>query len=129
LEACAPSERHDQVPRLQNQSELPALYNLGDAMVLRSMFKTWGPVVNEAMNAGKAIVASDRAGCASDLVRDRENGFVFRAGDVAELARAVREVAASAERCAAMGCNSLEVISHWSFGEDVQGLRAALASI
>jgi glycosyltransferase involved in cell wall biosynthesis len=110
----------------KNQSELPAYYDLCDVFVMPSRIEPWGLVVNEAMNAGKAIVASDRVGCVPDLVRDGENGYVFRAGDLTDLTRSLREVLADPKRCAAMGRRSLEIISRWSFEEDVRGLRAAL---
>jgi glycosyltransferase involved in cell wall biosynthesis len=110
----------------KNQREIPAFYDLCDAFVMPSLFEPWGLVVNEAMNAGKAIIISDHAGCAPDLVRDGVNGFVFRAGHTADLARAMRDTLDNRSRCAEMGRQSLEIINRWSFEEDVQGLRAAL---
>lgn len=112
----------------RNQTEMPAFYDLCDVFVMPSTIEPWGLVVNEAMNAGKAIIVSDRVGCAPDLVRDGENGFIFKAGDVADLARVLCEMLACPDRCAAMGRCSLEIINRWSFEEDVQGLRAALAA-
>lgn len=112
----------------KNQSEIPAFFELCDVFVMSSMIEPWGLVVNEAMNAGKAIIASDRVGCAPDLVRDGENGVIFKAGNIADLARALRDILAEPQRCAEMGRRSLEIINRWSFEEDVQGLRAALGS-
>ena len=37
-------------------------------------------------DAGKAIIVTDKVGCAPDLVHDWENGFVVPAGDVVCLA-------------------------------------------
>ncbi|HZO80965.1 MAG TPA: glycosyltransferase family 4 protein [Candidatus Binataceae bacterium] len=110
----------------KNQTEMPALYELSDVCVVPSLVEPWGLVVNEAMNAGKAIVASDRVGCAPDLVHDGVNGFIFKAGDRADLTRRLEEALADPHRCAAMGQRSLEIIGRWSFEEDVQGLRTAL---
>jgi glycosyltransferase involved in cell wall biosynthesis len=110
----------------KNQTEMPAFYDLCDVFVMPSAIEPWGLVVNEAMNAGKAIVASDRVGCSRDLVRDGVNGFVFKAGEPDDLARALRDALADRQRCAEMGRRSLEIINRWSFEEDVQGLRAAL---
>ncbi len=110
----------------KNQTEMPAFYDLCDVFVMPSTIEPWGLVVNEAMNAGKAIIASDRVGCAADLVRDGENGFIFEAGDIAGLARALRNILGSTQRRAAMGRKSLDIVNRWSFEEDVQGLRAAL---
>ena len=110
----------------KNQSAMPAFYDLCDVIVMPSMVEPWGLVVNEAMNAAKTIIVSDHAGCAPDLVSDNVNGFVFRAGEPADLARALRDALDDQWRCAEMGRRSLEIINRWSFEEDVQGLRAAL---
>ena len=59
----------------RNQSELPRFYDLCDVFVLPSIHEPWGLVVNEAMNAGKAIVVSDQVGCQPDLVENGENGL------------------------------------------------------
>ena len=58
-------------------------------LVLPSVFEPWGLVINEAMNAGRAVVVSDQVGCGPDLVRSGENGYVFPAGDIAGLRQAL----------------------------------------
>ena len=40
----------------------------------------WGTVVNEAMNSGCCCIANARAGATPFLIRDRENGMVYRDG-------------------------------------------------
>jgi glycosyltransferase involved in cell wall biosynthesis len=79
------------------------------------------------MNAGKPIIASSRVGCAPDLVRHGENGFIFEAGSPADLAHALSAALSNSERCLEMGRRSLQIINRWSFEEDVAGLRAALS--
>ena len=111
----------------KNQTEVAAFYDLCDVFVMPSATEPWGLAVNEAMNAGRAMVVSDHVGCGPDLVRNGDNGFVFKAGNVADLSRVLREALASPERLAEMGHKSLEIIDRWSFEEDVAGLRAALA--
>ncbi len=110
----------------RNQSELSAFYDLCDLFVIPSMAEPWGLVVNEVMNAGKAVIASDQVGCAPDLVRDGYNGAVFRAGDVTDLHRVLKMALADRERLALMGQRSLEIINRLSFEEDVLGLRMAI---
>jgi glycosyltransferase involved in cell wall biosynthesis len=110
----------------KNQSELPAYYDLCDVFVMPTVFEPWGLVINEVMNAGRAIIASDQVGCAPDLVRDGYNGFVYRAGSVADLHRVLRTALADPVRLTEMGRRSLDIINCWSFEEDVRGLRAAL---
>jgi len=128
LEANAAATRWNSIRFLgfKNQSAMPAFYDLCDVFVMPSIVEPWGLVVNEAMNAGKAIIVSDRAGCAPDLVGNGVNGFAFKAGHPTDLARALRDGLDDRWRCAEMGRRSLEIINRWSFEEDVQGLRAAL---
>jgi glycosyltransferase involved in cell wall biosynthesis len=112
----------------RNQTELPGFYASAALFVLPSRREPWGLVINEAMNAGCAILASDRVGAARDLVRDGVNGLVFPAGSVRALAEALERLFADPQRLAEMGRQSLSIIEGWSFEEDVSGLRAALAA-
>ena len=113
----------------QSQSDLPRCYDLCDAFVLPSVQESWGLVVNEVMCAGRAVVVSDRVGAGADLVRRGQNGAVFRTDDVDDLTRVLREMLTDPQHLAAMGRHSLEIIEHWSFAEDVAGLRRALTTV
>jgi glycosyltransferase involved in cell wall biosynthesis len=112
----------------KNQSELPAFYDLCDVFVMPTVYEPWGLVVNEVMNAGRAVVVSNEVGCSADLVENGVNGLVFHARDVPDLSRALSEILVDPIRLAQMGTRSLERINQWSFEEDVEGLRAALIS-
>jgi glycosyltransferase involved in cell wall biosynthesis len=112
----------------RNQSELPALYDLADVFVIPSTYEPFGLVVNEVMNAGKPVIASDRVGCWSDLVRPGVNGAVFPAGDAAALAAALRPFLTDPALRERAGQASLQIIHRWSFAEDLLGLQSALAS-
>jgi glycosyltransferase involved in cell wall biosynthesis len=131
LEACAASLSLSSVRFIgfKNQSELPAFYDLCDVFVMPTVYEPWGLVVNEVMNAGRAVLISDEVGCAPDLVENGVNGLVFHARDVTDLSRALSEILTDPVRLAQMGAKSLERINHWSFEEDVQGLRAALRAV
>lgn len=113
----------------KNQSELPAFYDLCDVLVLPSVSETWGLVVNEVMNAGRAVIVSDRVGCGPDLVRNGENGYIFPAGEVGALTAALEKVLADPENCRRMGERSRALISQWDFSEDLAGLRQALGAV
>ncbi len=112
----------------RNQTELPAFYAMTDLLILPSHREPWGLVINEAMNAGCAILASDWVGAARDLVRDGVNGAVFPAGSVRALAEALQRLFADPGRLAEMGRQSLALIERWSFAEDIAGLKAALTA-
>jgi len=110
----------------KNQSELPAIYELCDVFVIPSTYEPFGLVVNEVMNAGKPVIASDRVGCWPDLVRPGVNGAVFPAGDARALAEVLRPFLLDASLRESAGRASLEIINRWSFEEDLAGIQAAL---
>ena len=113
----------------RNQSELPRFFDLATVFVLPSRHEPWGLIVNEVMNAGRAVMVSDDVGCQPDLVEDGVEGCVFPAGDVAALTDALRRVLATPETAAAMGQRGLAKIQTWDFEEDVRGLRRAIAQV
>ena len=87
----------------KNQSELPCYYYLCSVFVLPSFHEPWGIVINEAMNAGRAVIASDQVGSAYDLISNGKNGFIYKAGDIQELSSALTKVLFDATHCEKMG--------------------------
>lgn len=112
----------------RNQGELPQFFELSTVFVLPARHEPWGLVVNEAMAAGLPVVVTDDCGCAPDLVRNGENGFVYPTGDVAAL-RSALESCLIPGRAKVMGERSRELIARWSYEEDVAGLCRALATV
>ena len=77
----------------QNQSQMPLVYRLGDALVLPSGFwETWGLAVNEAQACGRPSLVSDCVGCARDIIRERESGMIFRTDDWEDCLRAMKQM-------------------------------------
>jgi len=113
----------------RNQRELPCFYDLCDVFVLPSFHEPWGLVVNEAMNAGRAVIASDQVGSARDLIQHGKNGFVFEAGDIQALSRSLIETLNDPVRCRDMGFASLKIISNWGLKEDIEGLKKAVNAV
>lgn len=113
----------------RNQSELPRFFEIATVFVLPSRDEPWGLIVNEVMNAGRAVIVSDDVGCQPDLIEDGVEGCVFPAGDVKALTDALRRVLATPEMAEAMGRCGLAKIREWDFEEDVRGLRSAIAQV
>jgi glycosyltransferase involved in cell wall biosynthesis len=111
----------------RNQNELPPFYALADIFVLPSTNETWGLVVNEAMNAGCALVVTNQVGSAADLVREGRNGFSVDGDNVLELSGALSKCLAN-ERFRDLGIESINIIHGWGIEENVEGLRAVLIS-
>ncbi len=127
-QASEPDRQGVHLLGFRNQSELPRFYDLCDVFVLPSIHEPWGLVVNEAMNAGKAIVVSDQVGCQPDLVKDGDNGVVYPARNVGALADALERVLEDLDACRKMGERSLERIQTFSFEANVRGLMQAFTA-
>ena len=117
--------RNVRVTGFLNQSKLPTIYGLSDVFVLPSFFDPRATVVNEAMAAGLACVVSDRVGPSGDIVRNNDNGFVFPAGDIETLSSNLNRFVEEPGLARRMGQRSREIIEHWSYKEDVEGIVAA----
>ena len=59
-----------------NQSELPTYYAAADVFVLPSHYETWGLVVNEALSAGLAVIATKEVGATFNLIKNKETGLI-----------------------------------------------------
>jgi glycosyltransferase involved in cell wall biosynthesis len=101
----------------QNQTQMPVVYQACDLFVLPSQGpgETWGLAVNEAMACGKAILVSDKVGCAADLVQKRINGEIFQANNFADLKRKLLDMINDPIKLMEMGKVSRKLIQDWSF--------------
>ena len=102
----------------KNQSQMPAIYQACDLFCLPSVSETWGLAVNEAMAASKAILVSDQVGCAVDLVKIGENGFIFESNNFDDLKIKLSLLLTDKKSLNKMGNKSAEMIKEWSI--DIQ---------
>jgi glycosyltransferase involved in cell wall biosynthesis len=113
----------------RNQSELPKWFAIADVFALPSGDEPWGLVVNEAMCFSLPVVASDQVGAAGDLVRGGVNGFVFNSGDVRSLSEHLELLLFDPVLRARFGQKSREIIEHWSYRENVNGILTCLEQL
>jgi len=75
----------------QNQSKMPVLYRMAEVFCLPSKGpnETWGLAINEALACGVPCIASDRVGCARDILANPQLGRVFPSGNVNALKEAL----------------------------------------
>ena len=71
-------------------------------------------------------VTTNQVGAASDLVRHGENGFIYPVGDVEKLGDRLLELLSDKENRMRMGQKSLDIISKWSYEEDIEGILSTL---
>jgi glycosyltransferase involved in cell wall biosynthesis len=101
----------------QNQTEMPGLYQAADIFVLpsRGTGETWGLAINEAMAAGKVILASNACGATADIVEEGGNGFVFESENKADLQLKLKNLLDIKPSWPQMGNRSEEIIKEWNF--------------
>ncbi len=91
----------------------PTFYALAKAFVLPSFAEPWGLVVNEAMACGLGVIVAATAGCAEDLVKPGENGFLFPPESPIDLAERLRLFVRTPEIAQKFGEASRRIIGRW----------------
>jgi glycosyltransferase involved in cell wall biosynthesis len=115
--------------------QLRSLYAACDVLVVPSIAtptfrEPWGLVVNEGMNRGLPVIASDAVGAAAGgLVRDGRNGLVVPAGDSDALAGAIRRLAADPALRTRLGEAGARDVRAYTYDAWAQGFSGALASL
>lgn len=72
----------------------------------------WGAVLNEAMNSGCAVVASHEIGSVPFLIKDGENGFAYRDGEINDLYNKVKYLLDNPKIKTEIGINAYETINN-----------------
>lgn len=97
----------------QNPDEVRALMERSQIYLATSDRKEgWGAVINEAMNSGCAVVASHMMGAAPFLIRQGENGVLYRDGRQGNLNAIVERLLQEPELCEGMGRTAIGTIEH-----------------
>ena len=77
-----------------------------------NFYEGWGAVVNEAMNSACALIISHAVGSAAFLVRQKENGLIYKCGNIMDLASKLEIVATNIDMREQMARNAYETISN-----------------
>jgi len=113
----------------QNQRAMPAVYRLGDVFVLpsRGPGETWGLALNEAMAAGRPVIASDKVGGARDLITPDGNGWMFESGNLVQLTAVVRTALTRDPRTLTeMGAAAELESARWSVEAAARAIESAI---
>jgi glycosyltransferase involved in cell wall biosynthesis len=108
------------------REQLAELYALADALVFPTHSDPWGLVVNEAMACGLPVIATEVAGCVTDLVENGWNGLIVPAGKVRALMIAMRTLLSSPTSAAKMGARSFLRIQAYTPEACAEGLARAV---
>ena len=114
--------------------DLPAYYLLCDVCVAPSITyiqgEVWGRMINQAMSAGKPIIATDAVGAAFDMIKDGVNGFVVPEKDDDALYKAIKKVISEPELARKMGEESKRIVEQgFTYEHMVEGFIKAVESV
>tara|TARA_B100000686_G_scaffold354579_1_gene465568 strand:+ start:6762 stop:7964 length:1203 start_codon:yes stop_codon:yes gene_type:complete len=112
----------------KNERELRDYYAIANLLVLPSKEETFGLVINEAMSASTAIIASDKIGSSKDLVINGINGFIFKSENLESLTTILEKTLSNKETLLDMAEKSEEIIKDWNYEKDLEGIISALDS-
>jgi len=89
------------IGKVQNK-DLPAYYEIADVFVMPSITEKisepWGLVLNEAMQFGLPVIATDAVGAAYDLIKPGINGYIVKEKDANALAEAIKKIIKSKKK-------------------------------
>ena len=112
------------------QAEVARVYAAVDGLILPSLSEGWGLVVNEAMASGLPVLVSQRCGCAVDLVREGENGFLFDPTSEKSISAALLRFAdLPDDQLRAFSQESRRLVARWNYDNAVDGFLKALGSV
>lgn len=75
----------------------------------------WGAVLNEAMNSGCAVVASHAIGSVPFLIEDKENGMIYKDGEIDELCQKIKILFDNKEQRKTMGIKAYHtMLNEWN---------------
>ena len=97
-------------------SEVRNYMDKADIFVFSSNFyEGWGAVVNEAMNSACVPIVSHAVGSAKFLIKNGENGFVYRFANIKELTNCLERVVCDKNLRKTLGNNAYKTITtDWS---------------
>ena len=99
-----------------SRAELMAQYRGSDALIFPTLSDGWGMVATEAWSRGLPVIMTEAAG-ACDLLRDRENGLLIRAGDSAAISEALEWCLAHPAELRSMRQASALTASGWQWAD------------
>ena len=97
--------RVEWLPEYRNQDIIPEVFNRVDAIVVPSVWVENSPlVIHEAQQARVPVITADVGGMA-ELIRDGDNGLLFRHRDPKSLAQCMTRMLREPEAAAALGAS------------------------
>jgi len=105
--------------------EVIDFYNSADLLLFPSLSDPWGLVVSEAMACGLPVLCSRLAGCADDLLRPGENGWLCDPADPDDLLDTLRS-ALTCDHRHRLGAAARETLERFRPEAMAKGMRRAV---
>jgi len=102
----------NQVYFLDETADILPVYQASKVVVVPSFSEGFSLVCLEAMACGCVVVATQRVGVHSDLIRHQQTGYLFQRGDVSEL-KLILENLTNEDRSAMVEKARLTIVSEW----------------
>lgn len=109
-----------------NQSALPEAFAAADALLVPSLWESWGLIVNEALASGVPCVATSGVAAAPDLILEAESGHTVAVGDVPTMTARLQGLRAARERGHDYAPACRRVVERCSFSRATDGVVEAM---
>ena len=116
-------------PFLPQKDALAFMENIDIFPFTSSRQEGWGAILPEAMDKCCAVVASEDAGSTLELVKDGENGFTFKAGDVITLSQRITILIKDAVLRRRFAFAAWRTMQEWSPRVGAMRLQSLITSI
>ena len=114
---------------LLGQKELAKHYMIADIYALLSDYDASPKTLNEALNFGVPLIASNMLGNAPDILIEGKNGFIVEVGNISQASEKLSYLCENLEE---MKKSSMEIskslLPRWSIEEDVNSIKDLLDS-
>lgn len=100
--------------------ELPKYYGISDIFVHTSDNEPWGVSVQEAMAAGLPVITSEFVGSAVDLIKEGQNGFIYKSENIQELKEKILTTL-SLNKAEVKKINDI-ILNNWSYESTLKTL-------
>ena len=110
-----------------NQNQLAKHYLISDIYTILSEYDASPKTLNEALNFGLPVIASDMLGNAEDLILENENGFIVSVGDIDEIKYKLKYLLLNLDEFKEKSEVVTEkILSKWSIHSDVKALEEVI---
>jgi glycosyltransferase involved in cell wall biosynthesis len=111
---------------IEDQADLAAVYRASHVFLHPARREAWGVVINEAVAAGMAVIASDVTGAAADLVEDGVNGYQVLPDNLDALVEALLDTTLPVRLLQFRRSAAVKLEDWYQKSDAIAGLRGAL---